>query len=275
MLEKAQARLTIMHVYQDKAEREHVERAIATFFPEADRQRGCQRFAVRGRLEDVVERYWATAKIDLIMAPSVKFFRWVNPFRTSTRARLLERIPAPLWTMTAGLANASACGSIRRIGCYVNFVSPNVSHLQAAVRMARQLGAQVHVLCVTPSIEEDALLTTMDSDAPLHSDVAEARLLKLVQRCCPDAAIHVETGKEETKLAELARRTRCDVVFLGEGHGLSKGLTGQPQLNRLLGRLPCPAICLDGASRYGSRWVIEPRDCDNWSAMRSLLALRA
>ena len=274
LMSEVRATLTIMHVYQKDSEREDAERNVRSFFAEAEHYPNCRRFAVQGKLEDIVEQYWATANIDLIMAPSVRLLDLPKPFRSSARARLLERIPAPLWTMTTRGNGHSAYGPIRRVGCYVNFESSNLSHVHAAVQMARQLRAELRLLCVTPTIHEGALLNPLHTDAPLHSQVAEARLGNLINSLSPDAGIFVETGDESTKLPELVRRGKCDVVFLGEEHALTRSITGRAKLRKLLSRLPCPAICLDGASRNGARWIIEPRFSEDRSdERRSLLAV--
>ena len=274
LMAEVRSTLSIMHVYEKDSEREDAERNVSSFFAEAEHYPGCRRFAVQGRLEDVVEQYWAAANIDLIMAPSVRLLDLPKPFRSSARARLLERIPAPLWTMTTRGARRPFCGPIRRVGCYVNFENDNLSHVHAAVQMARQLRAQLRLLCVTPTIHEGTLLTALHSDAPLNSKVAEERLGRLINSLSPDAAIFVETGDETSKLRELAERSQCDVLFLGENQALTQTFTGRATLRRMVSHLPCPAICLDGASRNGARWIIEPRYSDERSEnRRSLLAV--
>jgi hypothetical protein len=81
----------------------------------------------------------------------------------------------------------------------------------------------------------------------------------------------VETGDEPMQVVDLVKRAKCDILFLGEGHALTRNLVGRPMLRRLLSKLPCPAICMDGASRDGIRWSIEPRHTEQFMDMKLTL----
>lgn len=272
LLSEIQSTLTIMHVYQDAMQRDDAERDVHSFFAEAEHYPNCRRIAMQGDLESTAAQYCAAAKIDLVMAPSVKRLWLRRPFRNSNRGGLMNRIPAPLWTMTAR-ANAKAqAAPIKRVACYVDFSTNNLNQVHAAVLMARQLRAKLQLLCVTPPTSEATMLRVLDPKLPLHSREAERRLEALIHSLSADAEIFVETGDDTAQIVDLVKRAKCDILFLGEGNALTRNLAGKPVLRSLVTKLPCPAICLDGASRHSGRWSMEPRHVEHLLDMR--LSLR-
>lgn len=279
LLAEIRSTLTILHVYKNDSERDEAEQNVQSFFAEAEHYPGCRRLALQGQVEEVAESYCKNAGIDLVVAPSVRRLEIPRPFRTSTRSGLLDQIPAPLWTMTARVNSKIPYGPIKHVGCYVNFSNGNLSHVHAAVQMARHLRAKLQVLCVTPTINEGTMLTALDANPPVHGKVAEQRLTQLINSLSPDAGIFVETGDEGTEVPYLAKKSKCDILFLGEGHALTKLLTGHLRLKRYISRLPCPAVCFDGASATGARWMIEPSHADQYFELhtptRQPVAVRA
>lgn len=250
--------LTILHVYRHADEREAAECDVRSFFAEAEHYAGCRRIAAQaeGNLDAValVAQYCRTARPDLIIAPSGDRAAPAKFLRPSFRGQLLESIDAPLWTFTARCGERRCFGPTRRIACYVDFEFENINHLAAAVDLSTRLDATLQLLHVVPDISESSLGIGWHTDRPLHTDVAERRLRRLLNPFDRRVEVYVGVGAEETELPRLLDQCRSDLVFVGEGQALGRSLLGKAAVRSIVKRSPCPVICMDGKGKSGARW---------------------
>ena len=265
--------VTILHAYERADQREQAEADIRSFFAEAEHYPDCRRIAMQGRVEDIAAQYCEAGDVDLVVAPADDALGLPRWFHRSVRARLMERIAVPLWTVNTRVDARQTYGPIRRIACHIDFETPENEQLKSAAELARRLGAKLHLIYATPPADEGLLNVGLRCDRPLHQDMAERRLNSLLRGSYGRPQIHVGTGEEEAVLPELLRRCKADLVFLGPGQALQRGIWGTPSLGSLLRRVPCPIICMDGAAaKRPPTWRITPRFTSVYEGAAGVLA---
>src|SRR5882762_10072095 len=94
------ARLTILHVYQpEKTLHRKAEAHLKSFYAEADNYSNCQRILLAGNPCDNIESFCTKEGDGLLFMPPSDRTGLPRPFHVSTRARLLENLEMPIWTM--------------------------------------------------------------------------------------------------------------------------------------------------------------------------------
>jgi len=108
------ARLTILHVYQpEKTLHRKAEAHLKSFYAEADNYSNCQRILLAGNPCDNIESFCTKEGDGLLFMPPSDRTGLPRPFHVSTRARLLENLEMPIWTMGKATlkTNATVAGN--------------------------------------------------------------------------------------------------------------------------------------------------------------------
>jgi nucleotide-binding universal stress UspA family protein len=188
---------------------------------------------------------------DLVLAPSsdrLGFQQFISP---SFRAKLLKRCKAPVWTAGNCLDRFNFKPSIQSVACVLDFDCPNDTHLRLAASLAWHVGATMRIVTVLAPTDEGTLARCLYSRGPLMPEVAVSRIRSaFAGRVCPE--IEVAVGEPSTELPRLLKRCDADLAFVGPGQAL--GGVWRPRLEGFLDRLPCPVICVDGASASFEGW---------------------
>jgi len=206
-------------------------------------------------------------RFDLVMAPASRR----SPFRlirSSFRARLLRRTRLPLWTTSEGLSPSFFDRSFRTIACLVDFEDDAERTLPSVAALARRLNARLRVLSVVPPIDDGTMAEVRTSTAPLTVPLAVNRILNLVGDDGIDD-VQVAAGTRGAALRLMLGRGDVDLLVLGRRQALA-GMF-ERRLARDLESLPCPVLCIDGASMGQAGWTFEEPHALALSA-RGLLA---
>ncbi|MBC7926979.1 MAG: universal stress protein [Bryobacteraceae bacterium] len=247
--------LTIAHVCEPGGATRNTYRELDSFFAEADGYDSCRRILVES--SDAVQSISDLCRedsYDLIVAPASERLVLRSLLKPSFRARLLKHCNVPVWTAGSSLHKRNFRASIRTIACLIDFESSTNSHLPLAVAFAARIGARVHILNVIPPVDEGTLLRAMDARIPLMPEVAMDKIRSaFAGRPCPE--IDVAVGSMSTELPRLLKRCEADLAFVGPGQAL-RG-TWMTRLASHLDKLPCPVVCMDGASAEFPRWSFQ------------------
>lgn len=244
--------LTIAHVARPHDDLNRKQQELNSFLAEADHYDRCDRLLLIG--DDPVKAISeCSAKLnsDLIVAPASDRLGLHRLLRPSFRAGLLRNCTAPLWTMGAKLDRAAFRGGIRTVACILDFDRDSRSYLSLALSFATRMGARLRIVHVVQPIDEYALASSVESCAPLMPELAVQKIREVFAgHPCPE--IDVAVGDPARELPRLLEQNGADVVFAGRGQALCG--VGERKLSRFLDRLPCPAICVDGASARFRSW---------------------
>jgi nucleotide-binding universal stress UspA family protein len=244
--------LTIAHICRPRQSSPNKRRELDSFFAEADHYDHCRRLLIEAENPaQIASQMCATEGYDLIVAPGSDRLGLHRRISSSFRARLMQTCSSPLWTAGTCLENSSFKGSIKRVGCLVEFSSDGASHLPMAVSFARRFGTRLRILAVIPPVHEGTLARALTSSEPLMPEVAIQKL-QLAFRGLEMPEMDVRIGDANRELPAMLRRAESDVLFLGPGQALQG--SWRRRMASYIDRIPCPAICFDGASAKVSRW---------------------
>jgi hypothetical protein len=244
--------LTIAHFCRPGKDVPRVRRDLDSFFAEADHYDHCRRLLIESNdPAKVASQMCAAEGYDLIVAPASDRLGIHRYFSSSFRASLVERCNVPLWTAGPCLEAVQFQGSIKRVACLMDFSAQDANHLAMSVSFARRFGARLRVLSVIPTVHEGTLARSLTSSEPLMPEVAIQKI-QLAFRGIEMPEIDVRIGDMDRQLPGMLRQAEADVVFVGPGQAL-KGSWSR-RIASHIDRIPCPAICFDGASSKLTRW---------------------
>ncbi|HYP06032.1 MAG TPA: universal stress protein [Bryobacteraceae bacterium] len=250
--------LTIAHVAKPGAATIGTRRELDSFMAEADHYDHCRRVLIEAA--DPVEAIGELCdheNFDLVLAPASDRLGLQRLISASTRARLINRCKAPVWTAGKCLDRSLFKSSIQTIACLLDFDCPTDNHLRLASALAWRTGAKLRVVTLVSDADEGTLVNSLYSRAPLMPDVAAAQIRSaFVGLHCPE--VDVAVGDAVTELPRMLSRCDADVAFIGPGQALGGGWS--TRLAPYLDRLPCPAICVDGASASFEGWSFQAGD---------------
>ena len=244
--------LTITHVAKPGEGNTSLRRELDSFLAEADHYDSCRRLLVES--DDAIQSIAELCEwepYDLVVVPASDRLGLHSLITPSFRAKLLKHCKTPVWTAGRCLEYANFKTNIQTVACLVDFESQSATYLPLVEAFASRFGARLRVVSVLPEVTEATLARSFASDAPLLPEVAMERIRKaFAGRPCPD--IDIAIGEVARELPRLLRRCNADLAFLGPGQVL-RG-TWLPWRLRYLNRLPCPAVCVDGASAAFGQW---------------------
>jgi nucleotide-binding universal stress UspA family protein len=247
--------ITMAHVTARGCATKSARAELDSFLAEFDHYESCKRLLIEA--DDptaAAAELCENNSFDLLVAPASDRLGLHSFFTSSFRARLLKRCSVPLWTVGPSLDEASFSGPMRTIGCMVDLEKEGDAHVPLAAAFAARIGARLRILHVVPNVDEGTLAQSVYSNAPLMPSVAVERFeAAFAGMLRPE--IDVSIGRRSRELPAMLRRCHADLMFVGPGQALN-GLF-QPRLSRFLDRLPCPVVCIDGASTTFSRWSFQ------------------
>jgi hypothetical protein len=247
--------LTIAHITAPGAATIGSRRELDSFMAEADHYDECCRMLVESPCAvEAIGNLCDCRTFDLVLAPASDRVGLHRFFTRSTRARLLKRCPVPIWTAGKCLDRRTLKPAITTVACLLDFDAPGDAHIRLASSLASRVGAKLRIVTVIEPISEATLAKAVDSRAPLVPEVAIKAIRSAFDGVdCPD--IDVSVGDMSLALPRLLQRCDADLVFIGPGRALA-GLW-RPKLASYVDRLPCPVICVDGASAQFEAWSYE------------------
>ncbi|MBK7931843.1 MAG: universal stress protein [Bryobacterales bacterium] len=247
-------RITLLHAYNPRqSTQRQADDQLHSFSAEAAQYSDCRRVVVPGPALAAVQKYAASHRFDLLVAPQRDRFGLPRIAHRSLRARLLQTIPAPLWTLGAALPPRGFDRPIRNIACRMNYGASSILHFKLAANLAERLDARLHLIDVVPDTDEATLLVPLYATRPLSASAAIARIAEHTAFMKRTPEIHVSAGNESRELRRLLERCEADLFFCGENQALRSTLLG-PQLDRSLDSCGCPVIAADAAALHYPGW---------------------
>ena len=247
--------LTIAHVAKPGTLTIRTRRELDSFMAEADHYDHCRRVLIES--DDPVEAIGDLCDredFDLILAPLSDRLGLQRLFTSSTRAKLLKRCKAPLWTAGHCLDRLAFKPAVQTVACVLDFDSTSDTHLRLAASLSWKTGARMRIVTVIEPTHEGTLARSFHSRAPLMPEVAMEQIRSaFAGRPCPE--VDVATGETSLHIPRLLRRGEADIAFVGPGHALA-GMRAS-RLASHLDRIPCPVGCVDGASAKFSGWSFQ------------------
>ena len=244
--------LTIAHVAKPGALTIKTRRELDSFMAEADHYDHCRRVLIEA--DDTVAAigdFCDRETFDLVVAPASDRLGLQKFFTSSTRARLLKRCNAPLWTAGQCLDRVVLKPTLQTVACVLDFDCPTDNHLRLAASLAWKTGAKMRIVTVIEPTNEGTLARSFHSRAPLMPEVAMEQIRSaFAGRACPE--IDVAIGSPSRELPRMISRCDADITIVGQGQALAGMWTSR--LATHVDRLPCPVVCVDGASAQFGGW---------------------
>jgi len=258
------ARLTLLHVYDpEKTLHRDAEGQLNSFYAEADNYSNCRRVLLTGDPCDSIEDFCAKEVDGLLFMPPSDRTGLPRPFHVSTRARLLQNLEMPIWTMGKATLNTSAAVAGNNIAVCVQNLDEPTDYVYAAASHAQRHGATLHLMHVVPETSEGTLITALHSNAPLGVETALDMLSDLAASLPGSVKIqvHVRMGSQWRELKTMLRKSGAELLMVGSGQTLHSSFF-RPAINPMLNNCEIPIICLP--ERMGVR---------SWRAQTSRLVV--
>jgi nucleotide-binding universal stress UspA family protein len=240
------ARLTILHVY-DPAKTLHrdAQAQLNAFYAEADNYSNCTRVLLAGDPCDSIENFCAREGDGLLFMPPSDRSGLPRPFHVSTRARLLEHLEMPVWTMGKATMNTSAAVAGKNIAVCVQNLDHPTGYVLAAASHAQRHGATLHLMHVVPETTEGTLITALHSNAPLGVETAIDMLSDLAATlpAAVKVQVHVRMGSQWRELKHMLRESGAELLMVGSEQTLHRSFF-RPTINPMLNHCEIPIICL-------------------------------
>jgi nucleotide-binding universal stress UspA family protein len=270
LADRRRVSLTIAHVARPGSLTIGTHRDLDSFMAEADHYDNCRRILVESddpvdAIGDLCDR----EAFDFVMVPSsdrLGLQKFISP---SFRAKLLKRCKTPVWTAGNCLDRFNFKPAIQSVACVLDFDCPSDAHLRLAASFAWHMGATMQIVTVLAPTDEGTLARCLYSRGPLMPEVAVEKIRSaFAGRVCPE--IEVAVGETSAELPRLLKRCDADLAFVGLGQALSG--VWRPRLAACLDRLPCPVVCVDGASSSFEGWNFQQQGFGMSEAHSGLLA---
>jgi len=240
------AKLTILHVYDSKKTfYREAELLLRSFFAEADNYQHCDRVLVSGDPCDGITAYCERRTNILLMLPPSDLTGLPRPWHRSLRARLIQRLSVPIWTLGRVNIGGTNSSADRHIGVWMGDPEEGVSHLQQAAQYAAETGGTLHLLHVVDEINEGSLLKPILSNGPMGEETADAWLNDIACTLDLDCRleIHVAQGRVSRELPRLLRRSGADMLVLSQQSAVQQSWIG-PEINPIFRRCALSLVCM-------------------------------
>jgi nucleotide-binding universal stress UspA family protein len=246
------AKLTLLHVYDaNKTFYREAETLLRSFFAEADNYQHCDRVLVSGDPCEGIAAYCERRPNILLMLPPSDLTGLPRPWHRSLRARLIQRLQVPIWTLGRTNVGDSAPSADRHVGVWLGDPEEGLSHVQQAAQYASETGGTLHLLHVVDEINEGSLLKPLLSSAPMGEETADAWLQDIA--CTLDldcrVEVHVAQGRVTRELPRLLRRSGADMLVLSQQSAVHSGWIG-PEINPIFSRCAISLVCVPYYSRF-------------------------
>jgi nucleotide-binding universal stress UspA family protein len=241
------AKLTLLHVYDAKKTLyREAETLLRSFYAEADNYQHCDRVLISGDPYDGIAAYCERRPNVLLMLPPSDLTGLPRPWHRSLRARLIQRLSVPVWTVGRVNVGSSSPSGDRHIGVWLGDPDEGLSHLQQAARYASETGGTLHLLHVVDEITEGSMLKPLLSNAPMGEETADEWLQEIANtldlHCRVE--VHVTQGRVSRELPRLLRRSGVDILVLNQQSVVHKSWMMGPEINPIFRKCAISLICV-------------------------------
>jgi len=246
------AKLTLLHVYDSsKTFYREAETLLRSFFAEADNYQHCDRVLISGDPCEGIAAHCERRPNILLMLPPSDLTGLPRPWHRSLRARLIQRLSVPVWTLGRINVGDSAPSADRHIGVWLGDPEEGLSHLQQAANYASETGGTLHLLHVVDEINEGSLLKPLLSAAPMGEETADAWLRDIASTLDLDCnvEVHVAQGRVARELPRLLRRSGADMLVLSQHSAVHHSWIG-PEINPVFRKCAISLVCVPYYSRF-------------------------
>lgn len=250
-VESLGAKLTILHVYNPKKTLyREAEARLRSFFAEADNYRHCDRVLVGGDPCDGIASYCESRSNLMLMLPPSDLSGLPRPWHRSMRARLIQRLTIPIWTVGKVNVGESAPTSNQNIGVWLGDPEEGISHLQHAAAYASETGGTLHLLHVVDEINEGSMLKPLLSTAPMGLETADGWVRDLVGTLELDCnfEVHVAQGRVALEFPGLLHRSGANMLILSQQSAVHSTLIGL-EINPVFRGCPISLVCVPFGAR--------------------------
>jgi hypothetical protein len=236
-----EAQLSLLHVHSPgRAEELRAQKAMQSFFAEADRYAKCERLLLPGDAETQIVSFCRERRPEIVFAPANHPTGIPRMRHRSLRASLLRKSNVKIWSR--GRNGSRVPRKAPENVAYV--VSGHANwHSEAtmAAQTAARYGAQFHMIYLTPhQVVHDG---TVAADIRIgHASLVEEELAALTGSLPMEPVVHSSTGDEFRELPRLLEESHASMVFLGERHAIRRGVFGY-SVNRDLESMDCEFVC--------------------------------
>jgi nucleotide-binding universal stress UspA family protein len=250
-VENLNAKLTLLHVYNPKRTLyREAEARLRSFFAEADNYQHCDRVLIGGDPCDGIAAYCERRSNTLLMLPPSDLSGLPRPWHRSLRARLIQRLSIPIWTVGKVNVGETAPTSNRNIGVWLGDPEEGLSHLRHAAAYAAETGGTLHLLHVVDEVNEGSMLEPLLSNAPMGPESADAWIRDLAGTFELDCSfeVHVAQGRAARELPNLLHRSGANMLVLSQQSAIQSTVFGL-EINAAFRGCPISLVCVPFASR--------------------------
>lgn len=236
-----EAQLCLLHVHSPgRTEEGRAQKAMQSFFAEADRYARCERLVLPGDAETQIVAFCRERRPEIVFAPASHPTGIPRLRHRSLRASLLRKSSVKIWSR--GRNGSRAPRKTPENVAYVMSGHANWhSEATMAAQTAARYGAQFHMIHLTPhqAIHDG----TFAADIRIgHPSLADGELAALAGNLPKEPIIHSSTADEFRELPRLLLEAHASMVFLAERHAIRRGLFGY-SVNRDLENMDCEFVC--------------------------------
>jgi hypothetical protein len=162
-----------------------------------------------------------------------------RPWHRSLRAKLIARLPIPVWTLGRTLVGEPIPAGAKHLAALVSSPEEGTSHLRYGARYAAATNATLHLIHVVPNVDEGSLTHPLRSAGPLGEEYAEAWMQEITASLESAAKIelHMEQGPVRRLLPQLFARTGADMLLVSRQTACEPQLLRGPVVNPIFRRL--------------------------------------
>lgn len=240
------ARLTLVHVYDpERTLRREAEARLRAFYAEADNYPNCRRVLLTGDPATALATFCSGESNGLLFMPPSDRTGLPRPFHVSLRARLLETLHIPIWTLGKATLDTTAAVAGKNIAVAVQNLDEPTDYIAAAAAHAIRHHATLHLMHVVPEINEGTLTKVLYSDAPLGIETALDRLSELAASLPPavKVQVHVRMGSHWKQLKSMLHETGAELLMVGRSQTLHRGFF-RSSIDPMLNNCNIPIVCL-------------------------------
>jgi universal stress protein E len=197
-------------------------------------------------IREVVE-----SKFDLVLVGSHQQHTLGRVLLGNTGRRLIRTCPCPVW-----VTSPAEAGAVRSILAPTDFSQTAAESLKLAHSLARQFGAELHVLhavehhlepamhhLVVPVAEVEAYRARIQADA--QRDLNDALTKAGLEDVIDPAHRHIATGRPHTVIQDAVNRLSTDLVVMGtQGRSGISGLLVGNTAERVFSHLTCSVLAI-------------------------------
>jgi nucleotide-binding universal stress UspA family protein len=240
-------RLTILHVYDSRRVlyRDAMSR-LESFFAEADNYPNCDRLLLDGDPAESIARYCENMRETLLLLPPSDQSGLPRPWHRSLRAKLMQRLSIPIWTLGRTLVGEPIPAGAKHIAAFVNNPEEGTSHIRYGARYAAATDSTLHLIHVIPQVDEGSLTHPLRTAAPLGEEYAEAWMEEILASLEYAAKIelHLEQGSVRRLLPQLFERTGADMLLVSRQSACEPQLLRGPIVNPIFRQLSAGIVSI-------------------------------